>query len=282
MPAVVLALFSSLAYGVSDYIGGLKSRTLPVVTVLLVSHTAALALLTGTLAIAIGDIPASKFLLYGVLAGVAEAVALFALYQGLSVGKMSIVAAAASVAPAIPVIASVGGSDAPGGIQVAGIVLAIGGITTLALSSGAEDDPHALSRPMVSVAFGLLTALGLGFFLIAMDRSAEGSVQWALITARITTVAIFTFVFLLARPREDLSLTNWGWLILIGVMVLVADACFAVATAKGVLSVVAVLSSLYPVITILLARFHLGEHLTRRQIAGIAVVLVGAAALAAA
>ena len=279
MPAVLLALFSSLSYGVSDYLGGLKSRTLPVITVLLVSHAAALAAITATLALATGDMPSSKYFVYAMLAGVAEAVGLAALYQGLAVGKMSIVAAVAAVSPAVPVIASVATGEAPGAIQWFGIIVAIGGVSLLALGSREEDDPHALSRPMVSIVFGLLTALGLGFFLLAMDGAAEGSVQWALITARATTVGLFAVAFLLIRPEEDLDLKNWGWLILIGLLILLADSFFAVASVKGVLSVVAVLSSLYPVVTILLARFHLGEHLSRRQIAGIAIVLVGAAAL---
>ena len=279
MPAVLLALFSSLSYGVSDYLGGLKSRTLPVITVLLVSHAAALAAITATLALATGDMPSSKYFVYAMLAGVAEAVGLAALYQGLAVGKMSIVAAVAAVSPAVPVIASVATGEAPGAIQWFGIIVAIGGVSLLALGSREEDDPHALSRPAVSIVFGLLTALGLGFFLLAMDGAAEGSVQWALITARATTVGLFAIAFLLLRPEDDLSLANWGWLILIGLLILLADSFFAVASVKGVLSVVAVLSSLYPVVTILLARFHLGEHLSRRQIAGIAIVLVGAAAL---
>ena len=279
MPAVLLALFSSLSYGVSDYLGGLKSRTLPVITVLLVSHAAALVAITATLALATGDMPSSKYFVYAMLAGVAEAVGLAALYQGLAVGKMSIVAAVAAVSPAVPVIASVATGEAPGAIQWFGIIVAIGGVSLLALGSREEDDPHALSRPAVSIVFGLLTALGLGFFLLAMDGAAEGSVQWALITARATTVGLFAIAFLLLRPEDDLSLANWGWLILIGLLILLADSFFAVASVKGVLSVVAVLSSLYPVVTILLARFHLGEHLSRRQIAGIAIVLIGAAAL---
>jgi drug/metabolite transporter (DMT)-like permease len=279
VPAVLLALLSSLSYGASDYLGGLKSRLLPVVTVLLVSHTAALLGIVATLAIAVGEVPDSSFLFYGMLAGVAEAVGLAALYQGLAVGKMSIVAAVAATAPVVPVVASVVTGDMPGALQWLGIVIAIGGISLLALGSASEDDPHALSRPAVSIAYGLLTAVGLGFFLLAMDRAADGSVQWALIAARATTVGLFTIAFLLIRPEGELKLTDWGWLALIGLLILVADSFYAVATVKGVLSVVAVLSSLYPVVTILLARFHLGERLSRQQVAGIAIVLVGAASL---
>lgn len=279
MPAAVLALLSSLSYGVSDYLGGLKTKTLPLLTVLLVSHAAALVAIVATLGLAVGEMPDSKYFAYGVLAGICEAVGIAALYHGLAVGKMSIVAAVAATAPMVPVLVSVATGDLPNAMQSAGILIAIGGIILLALSSAREDDRHALSRPMVSVTFGLLTAVGLGSFLLAMNASAEGSAQWALITARLTTVGIFTIAFLVFRPTGNPTPADWGWLLVIGLLILMADGFYAVASVKGVLSVVAVLSSLYPVVTILLARFHLGERLSPRQVAGIAIVLAGAAAL---
>jgi drug/metabolite transporter (DMT)-like permease len=149
----------------------------------------------------------------------------------------------------------------------------------LALGSSSEDEPHALSKPGVSVIFGLLTAAGLGCFMLAMDHSAQGSAQWALLSARVSSVGIFTLAFLVIRPKGDLKLQEWGWLALIGILLLMADSFYAVASLKGVLSVVAVLSSLYPVVTILLARIHLGERLTPKQVGGIAFVLAGAVAL---
>lgn len=279
MPAVLLALLSSISYGVSDYLGGLKSKNLPLATVLLVSQTAALVALAASLAIAVGEVPGARYLGYGMLAGVAEVIGLSALYRGLAVGKMSIVAAVAATAPTVPVLAATLTGDAPNALQGIGIVVAIAGVVLLALGSTGENEPHALSRPAVSIVFGLIAALGLGSFLLAMDHAAEGSVQWGLIAARACSVGIFTLAFLLIRPDGELKLTDWGWLAAIGLLVLVADSFYAVASVKGVLSVVAVLSSLYPVVTILLARFHLGERLSVRQIGGIAVVLAGAAAL---
>ncbi|MBN8870409.1 MAG: DMT family transporter [Solirubrobacterales bacterium] len=279
MPAVILALLSSLSYGVSDYLGGLKSRHLPVLTVLFVSQATALVAITASLAVAVGEIPEARYLGYGALAGIAEVVALSALYRGLAVGKMSLVAAVAATAPAVPVVASVITGDSPGALQWLGIVVAIAGVSLLALSSSSEDDPHALARPSVSVTFGLLTALGLGTFMLAMDHAAEGSAQWGLIAARVASAGIFTLAFLAIRPKGELKLQEWGWLALIGLLLMVADSFYAVASIKGVLSVVAVLSSLYPVVTILLARFHLGERLNSRQVGGIAIVLAGAVAL---
>jgi uncharacterized membrane protein len=279
MPAIVLALLSSLAYGASDYLGGLKSRNLPLATVLLVSQAAALAAIVATLTLAVGDIPAPRYLAWGAATGLAEVVGLSALYHGLAVGKMSIVAAVAATAPMVPVIASVVTGDSPGTIQWLGIVVAIGGVGLLSVSSSREDDPRATGRPAVSIVFGLLTAAGLGFSLLFMSHAAEGSVQWALISARVTATGVFTIAFLAIRPSGNPAVRDWGWLAAIGILALAAEAFFAVASLKGDLSVVSVLSSLYPMVTILLARFHLGEQLSRRQIGGIAIVLAGAAAL---
>ena len=279
MFAVVLALTSSLSYGVSDYLGGLKSKVLPLITVLMVSHAVALLAITTTLALTVGEMPDSKYFAYGMLAGVCEAVGIAALYQGLAVGKMSIVAAVAATAPMVPVLVSLLTGEVPGAIQALGIIIAVGGVCMLALGSRNENEPHALNKPGVSIFFGLLTALGLGSFLLAMDAAADGSVQWALITARITSVGLFAFAFLAIRPEGELKTGDWGSLALIGLLILIADLFYAVAATKGLLSVVAVLASLYPVVTILLARFHLGERLTRSQVTGIVIVLVGAAAL---
>lgn len=279
MVPVLLALCSSLSYGVSDYLGGLKSRVLPLVTVLMVSHAAALMALLASLLIGVEDLPEAKYFYYGILAGLAETVGIAALYKGLAAGKMSIVAAVAALSPVVPVVVSVATGEVPGAVQWFGIVVAVAGVAMLALGSSDEDEPAADSRVAVSIVFGLVTALGLGSFLLAMDESAAGSVQWALITARVVSAAIFAAVLVLVRPPGQPSANDWGAMILIGLLIVAADTLYAIATTKGVLSVVAVLSSLYPVVTILLARFHLGERLSRGQITGIAVVLVGAATL---
>ena len=279
MFTVLIALCSSLSYGVSDYLGGLKAKTLPLITVLMVSHVTALTALMATLLIGAETMPDARYFGFGMLAGLAEAIGIAALYRGLSTGKMSIVAAVAATAPVVPVVVSVLSGEVPRALQSAGIVLAVSGIVMLALGSGAEDQPAATSRPAVSIFFGAVTALGLGSFLLAMDEAASGSVQWALITARIVSSSIFAFVLVLVRPKGDPSLRDWGVMAVIGLLILAADSLYAIATTRGVLSVVAVLSSLYPLVTILLARFHLGERLTRGQVAGIGVVLSGTAVL---
>jgi drug/metabolite transporter (DMT)-like permease len=276
--AISLALGSSLVYGVSDFLGGLKSRSLPLLSVLLVSQGAALVLLAANVIIRGEGPPGGDFLLYGVLAGVCEAVAIAAFYRGLAVGVMSIVSPIAATAPAVPVAAAAALGELPAPVQGAGIALALAGIGIISLEPGGEGEAREVGP---SVLFGLLTALGFGGFLVAMDAASEGSIAWALLMARLTAVTAFTAVFLATRARLAVPRSELPVLALIGVLIIGADSMYAVASTEGLLSVVAVLSSLYPVVTILLARYYLQERLQRHQQVGAAASLCGAVAISA-
>jgi drug/metabolite transporter (DMT)-like permease len=276
MAAIGLALGASLFYGFSDFLGGLKSRKYPLLSVLLISEGTALVALAAIL-LASGDpLPEGRFLLYATLAGLAEAVGVAAFYRGLSVGVMSIVSPIAATAPVIPVVAALALGELPGPLQAAGIALAVGGIAMISLERG-DGEGRDLGP---SVLFGLLTALGFGGFLVAMDAASEASIPWALAIARLAAVAAFAIAFLITRPplapRRELPV-----LTLIGLLIVGADAMYAVASTKDLLSVVAVLSSLYPVVTIALARFYLGERLSGPQKLGAAASLSGAVLISA-
>jgi drug/metabolite transporter (DMT)-like permease len=277
--AIALALGSSLVYGVSDFLGGLKSRSLPLLSVLLVSQGSALVVLA-TIVVAAGEAPPSgSFLLYAAIAGLAEAVGIAAFYRGLAVGVMSIVSPIAATAPVVPVVAAIALGEAPGPVQGAGIVLALAGIAIISYDPRGRGASRDLAP---SIMFGLLTALGFGGFLVAMDAASEGGVLWALVTARLSAVAAFIAVFLARRPPLGVRAAEVPVLVLIGVLIIGADFMYATATTEGLLSVVAVLSSLYPVVTICLARFYLQERLQRFQQLGAAASVSGAVLISAA
>jgi drug/metabolite transporter (DMT)-like permease len=276
--AIALALGSSLTYGVSDFLGGLKSRSLPLLSVLLVSQGSALVLLAANVIARWEGPPGETFLLYGALAGLCEAVGVAAFYRGLAVGVMSIVSPIAATAPVVPVVAAIVLGELPATLQWAGIALALAGIAIISLEPGGQRASRDLAP---SVLFGLLTALGFGGFLVAMDAASEGSVAWALLMARLTAVTAFTVVFLATRARLGVPRAELPVLALIGVLIIAADSMYAVASTEGLLSVVAVLSSLYPVVTIALARYFLQERLEGHQGVGAAVALAGAVAISA-
>jgi drug/metabolite transporter (DMT)-like permease len=270
--ATGLALVSSLAYGASDFLGGLKSRSLPLLSVLLVSQASALVIIAIVVAVG-GGAPPVDHLHYGVIAGLCEALGVAALYRGLATGTMSVVAPIGAAAPVVAVLAGIVLGQVPSELQGAGIALAIAGIVTISL----EDESPQGGTVGPSVVFGLLTALGFGGFFVAMDSASDGSVPWALLAARVTTVMIFGLAFAVGRRPLGVRPSEITWLVGIGALIVSADSLYAVASTKGLLSVVAVLSSLYPVVTIALARICLNEHLGSIQRAGVAAALAGAA-----
>jgi drug/metabolite transporter (DMT)-like permease len=277
--AVALALGSSLAWGISDFLGGLKSRSVALLTVLLVSQGTAL-ILASVLVISRGEAPpGGAFLVYAALAGLSETLGVAALYRGLAVGVMSIVAPIAATAPVVPVVVGIVLGELPAALQAAGIALAVLGIVATACRRRSADVPRAVIAS--SVLFGLLTAIGFGSFYVAMDAASEGEIPWALLVARLTAVGIFVGVIVLARSRIAARRSDLPVIASIGVLVIAADSMYATATTHGLLSVVAVLSTLYPVVTIALARAYLNERIERAQQLGIAMTLCGVVAIAA-
>jgi drug/metabolite transporter (DMT)-like permease len=277
--AIALALGSSLVYGVSDFLGGLKSRSLPLLSVLLVSQGSALMLLAGVVVVSGDAPPPGEFLAYAALAGLAEAVGVAAFYRGLAVGVMSIVSPIAATAPVVPVVAAIALGELPGTLQSIGLTLAVAGIAIISLESHQEASSRDLAP---SILFGILTALGFGGFLVAMDAASEGSVVWALLIARLTAVVAFSSVFLATRAQLGVRPREVPVLILIGALIIAADSLYATASTRGLLSVVAVLSSLYPVVTIVLARYYLQERLRRPQQIGATASIAGAVLISAA
>jgi drug/metabolite transporter (DMT)-like permease len=276
--AIALALASSVVYGVSDFLGGSRSRSLPLLLVLLVSQASALVILATIVIVRADGPPAGSYLLLAVAAGLGEAIGVAALYRGLAVGVMSIVAPVAAAAPVVPVVAAILLGELPEPIQGAGIMLGVAGIAVISLDP-AGDRTGDVRR---SLLFGALTAMGFGSFLVALDGASEGGVPWALLVARVTTVTVFAIAFLLRRPAVAVRRGDLLVLALIGALVVGADSMYAVASTKGLLSVVAVLSSLYPVVTIALARCYFHERLRPHQGVGVAAALCGAVAISAA
>ncbi len=277
MIAVALALGASVVYGFSDFLGGTRSRALPLLSVLVVSQATALTLVL-VLVAAVGDDPPSReTVVYGALAGVGEAIGMAALYRGLAVGKMGIVAPLAATAAVVPVLVAFATGEQPSPLQGVGFVLALGGVVTISALQGGE----GAGRLRASVFFGLLAALGLGGFLVGMDASSEGGVHWALLCARLVTLTLFGAAMLAARARVEVPRPELGAVALIGVLLFAADGMYALASTEGDLGAVAVLSSLYPVVTIVLARVYLGERIARPQQLGALLVLAGVAAISA-
>jgi uncharacterized membrane protein len=247
--------------------------------VVLVSQAAGLAALTVVVAVrGVGPPPVGE-LWPAALAGAAGAAALGAFYHGLAIGTMSIVAPISATGAAIPVAVGVATGDRPSGLQAAGVALAVAGVV-LASREPDADDAHRAARARRSVALALVAAAGFGTFFVGMARAADADVFWALLVARAASVtlgavAVAALRLRLAVPRERLPA-----LASIGALDVSANALYAWGSTQGLLSIVAVLGSLYPVVTVLLARAVLHERVRPIQDAGVLAALLGVALIA--
>ncbi|MGI8594496.1 MAG: EamA family transporter [Solirubrobacteraceae bacterium] len=280
MLAVVLAVGSAVSWGLADFLGGLQSRRLTVLAVLLASQATGLvvaaALVIGTGA----PMPDLPELLPAMLAGAAGAVALGAFYAGLAIGTMSIVAPISATGAALPVIAGVATGDRPSVLQFAGIAAAIAGVVLA--SREAHDDERRAADARRSVLLALVAAAGFGAALVGFDASAEHGVAWTLLAARCTAVPLIAaaLALALARPRRTPGVADLPTLALVGVLDVSANGLYSLASTEGLLSVVGVLGSLYPVATVVLARMVLRERVRRVQEAGIVLALGGVGLIA--
>ena len=273
----LLALTASLSWGLGDFLAGLCTRRLPVVTVLVVSQAAGLATIALVVTVRGAGPPDARHLLYGSLAGVCGAVGLAALYRGLAVGPMSIVAPISATAAAVPVVFDLVTGDRPSGVQAAGIALAVAGVV-LASRAGAAEGRRASTE---GVGLALVAAVSFGLLLVLLGEASEGDPYWGTLAMRGTSFSLLVLAALVLRPSFALAERDLPVLLLIGVLDTAGNTLFAVATTESLLSVAAVLGQLYPVVTVLLARLVLGERMSRGQGAGVVSAFTGVALITA-
>lgn len=278
MLALALALGASVAWGSADFIAGVGCRHVALLTVLLVSQAVGLVLLVPVLAAASEALPAASSLALGALAGLFNVLALAALYRGLARGKMGLVAPIAATDAAIPVAFGLLTGDRPAAIAIVGIGLALAGVVLASRSApeGNGDATVSHHSPATSVALGLAAAVCFGAFMVALDGAGDASTLWAVAASRIATVVLLMGAALVLRPDHTSGRGEGLPLFAVGALDLGASALFAAATTRGLLSVVGVLSSFYPVVTIVLARVFLRERLGPLQRIGAAAAVIGA------
>jgi drug/metabolite transporter (DMT)-like permease len=279
MAAIAFSLCAAASWGLADFMAGLKSRRLGVLTVLLWVESVGLTAVLIVIAATGEGLPPTKALVAAIIAGVAGFSALGAFYRALSIGTMSIVAPISATGVILPVIVGLATGDALHALVAVGLVITIGGVVLASREEVDELGAHGPNRPAIVLA--LAAAVGFGLYFTFADVAADGSVLWLLALGRI---AILPPVIILA-VRRGVALLPPGpdrWqLALIGLTDLAATALYGVATTRGALSIVSVIGSLYPVMTVLLARGVLGERLSRSQGIGVGVALAGVALVSA-
>ncbi|HMM83565.1 MAG TPA: DMT family transporter [Terrimesophilobacter sp.] len=275
----ILALLASAFLGVSDFLGGLLSRKVALVTVLLLSQlVATVAILPRMLWESPLD-NAGPALFWGVIGGVATAIAVASLFKALAIGTMGIVAPITSLSVLVPVGVGLATGDTLSWLLGAGLMIAIVGTV---LASGPEVRTRTAGHGPKPIILAILAALGFGVANLSVALGSAANVTTTLVSNALTVLVIYAVGALILKqvPRADRrSLIG---IAAIGILGISANLCFALASTVAPLTIVAVLASLYPVITVLLGWRILGEHLKRMQLVGVIAVFLGVATIAAA
>jgi drug/metabolite transporter (DMT)-like permease len=274
--AAGLALLGAVSWGTGDFFGGLASRRAHVLSVLAVSQAvglvgvAAWAIASGESLPGVGDIlPAAG-------AGAAGALGLAALYRGLAIGAMGIVAPISATSPVVPLAVDLARGEAPGGLQWVGIAAALAGVMLLAR----EPRGPGGAGLAAGVSLALVAALGFGLFIVGLDAASDGGATWAVVIARAASTALSVAALAVAAVPSRLPVGLLPTVAAVGVFDTTANVLVAFATTHGSAGIVAVLSALYPLTTIALARLFLSERLDRHRRAGGLLALAGAALVA--
>jgi drug/metabolite transporter (DMT)-like permease len=275
---VLLALAASVSWGIADFGGGLGARRTQIVWVLVVSQVAGLVLV-GTIALVTQpQVPTGRELAWGVLAGAGGVVGLGAFYRALAVGTMGIVGPISAMGAVVPVLYGLARGEQPSALQIVGIVVAVVGVVAAAL----EPVPEGAGRKLTAGAsFALLAAAGFGSSLLGLNRVSQAGVVWGTLLLRLTVVPIVLAAALLTRPSAARLRPVLPLLVATGLFDTGANLLYGASSRHALISVVAVLGSLYPVVLVVLARFVLHERISRPQLAGVALALTGVALISA-
>jgi len=265
---VIFGLAASLCWGSGDFSGGLASRRANASSVVIAAYAVGFVLLVALALLWKEPFPSPVDIVWGGLAGLAGVIGLISFYSALSIGRMGIVAPVSAVlTAALPVLFSAFTEGLPSLLQLGGFVLAL-------LAIGLISRPErARGRPKGN-GLALLAGCGFGCFFILISHASHAATFWPLAVARFTSV-LFMLVVVRIRQQQMLpKMTIAPIVLLAGVLDAIGNVFFVLATHTGRLDVAAVLSSLYPAATVLLAALVLRERVTRIQAIGILLALV--------
>ncbi len=277
MTAILLALGASLSYGVGDFLGGLTSRRTHVLSVIVLSQA------VGVVAVLFWvGATRDPFLSWGATAaalgaGCCGVSGLAALYRGMAIGAMGVVAPISSMAAAIPFGVGLARGERPSALQFVGAAVALGGLALVSRST----EKALGARLAAGVGLALIAAVGFGLYFVLLDIAADESPSWAVLVARVASSVLALTAVAFAGIGLGLPRRLVLPVVAVGLCDVGANVLFAIASTKGLISVVSVLTSLYPALTVALAAAFLRERLGPVQLAGAAAVLAGAALLSA-
>jgi drug/metabolite transporter (DMT)-like permease len=276
----VFALTAALLYGSADFLGGAATRRAHALSVLLISGTAGLAVV-GLAALLAGGPPRAAGLAWGACAGAAGGVGFMFLYSGLAAGPMSVVAPVSALASTVlPVAAALADGERPGLHVYLGALACVAAIVLVSsdgdqASGGTAVVSHRTAR---GIGYGIASGVAFGMFFLFIRNGGESGALWPVVAARLAG----TLIFLAAAAGTRTGPVHWrqdGRLFAAALGAGAGDAsanvCYVLATRAGLFGLAVVLTSLYPGVTVLLARFLLGERMRWARRAGLALAAAG-------
>jgi drug/metabolite transporter (DMT)-like permease len=279
MLGILLGLGASLAWGVGDFISASRTRLITVLSVLVCGQAVGFVWIGLVALVAHEPVPDARYIAYSALGAVAGTIGLACFLRGMAVGKISVVAPLAALAAVVPVVVGIATGDRPGVLQLAGMVVALAGAVMASRERDAEGGRR--TKLAAGVLLAAMSAFAWGWFFLAMDVASDGGAVWASLVNRITSVTLLLLAALVMRPKLADARPHLPALALAGTLDVSANLLFAAASTEGLISLVSVAGSLYPVITVLLARVVLKEQVHRIQEAGVAAALAGVVLIAA-
>lgn len=272
--AILLSMAAALTYGAADFIGGLMTKRNHVFRVVLLSQLLGAIPLLLVFPLLNDGAMSANALLWGAGAGITGGGGVVLLYRGLSIGRMSVVAPITAVeAAVVPVAFGLATGERPGALSLLGVGLAL---VAVAFISSVKEDVSGAPEPRRS---GVVEALGAGLafgaFFILLDGVDADSGMWPLLVMRASSIALVAVGAIGARVSLRPTPGTLLGIAAAGTFDVAANIFYLLSTREGLLTVVAVVTSMYPAMTVLLARVHLKERFTQLQLVGL--VLAGAA-----
>lgn len=277
----MLGVIVAGVWGTSDFLGGLAARKAGTFLVVAMAHSISCAAIIAVAAGVHARAPGMAAVFWSVMTGVASGASVMIFYRALAIGEMGLIAALSGVLTAVVPVAFAWITEGhPGGVRMAGFGLALAAIFLIAYQPGARKNPRG-------VGLAILAGLGFGAFLITSKYASQGAVLWPLALSRLTSATMACSLLAVAGIRRRQSSncsTRWsrpgcfGQVILLagsaGILESFGNGLYMLTTWMGRLDVAAVLSSLYPAATILLAIWLLRERVTRIKAAGMILALI--------
>ena len=292
---IVLALGAALLYGSADFLGGAATRRAALVAVLLTAGVAGVAVQLPA-ALLLGGAPRAIGVEWGLAAGAVGGIGLMLFYAGLAAGPMSVVSPVSALASTVlPVGVAVADGERPGVAVYVGVVLCLAATVLVSSGAGASEVAGAAggsprrsaavwSHRLRGVGLGLASGAAFGLFFLFIRNGGETGPLWPALAARCAGLTIYVLAALIIRRGP----VGWqaGWPLFAaavgaGALDAAANVSYVLATRAGLFGPAVVLTSLYPAVTVLLARLALRERMRRTQQAGLLLAAVGVVLIAA-